>query len=333
MSKHQSLHEIQLKLGELTQAASFREPSFGRDHIFYSVLNACADKVNINEKMAMYNRFYCYEKALYEARVRHYYMARYWVKYLDRQQDNFSELAGIGMTALYYPMVAFIDYVTKNYADALDKLNKSLDLFDDLKKKGVVDVIGAVMEQNLNKFRIYSSSGDYTKALEQARNLVLFITGASTDIQAPYFSHNILDMTRITVENDWEGIIHYFINSVLTKLMTFDNHVDKAVLAGFWQDIYNAGEWDKSPCKEIRLAGKMLFFYYSGQEELFLDCLSEHTGEFAVLPLRLQGMLLDKMAKTSPDYEDYLQLELTIKAYNDMLKKATEEATRESLAA
>lgn len=334
MLNHDPLNQIQVNLANLSQNFVFKEPTFRRDHIFYSVLNACINDVSATEKMAMYNLFYCYEKALFEARVRHYHMAKYWVRYVDRKREAFSPLANLGLSALYYPMVAFIDYVTKNHEEALTNLNKSLELFDDLKKKGVKDVIGAATEQNLNKFRVYCSMSDYPKAITHASGLLLFVTNATRN-KTPDFPYDIMEMVDLSVENDWEGVTHYFINAVMAKFPLIETHADRNEVAKFWQDFYTADNWDKSSLKEIRPAGKILSEYYSDNKSHFLNGILDHFNEISQWPMQLQSFLFEKVIGIGYEsgYSDITALEQILGTYTTALKNDNKEISRDAQAA
>lgn len=298
----------------LSEETSF--PGFQRAHIFSSILKACGYNLDVQQKMAMYYHFHCYDKALTESRNTRNFIARYWVRYVDNLKHEFAPLPATGLKALYYPMVAFIDYAEKHYDEAVEKLDQSLKYIEQLEENGVKDALIALTEQNFNKFRLYCTCNDAEKALYYAERIIAFIFAQPVP-DNPISERDIRKTFETDPPEDWAGMNHYYLNSIIAKFPRLEEAYPKEKIMAFWERMSTQYEWPENPVPGIAVAFRLLHAAYAAEPAEYLAMLGSHSAELVKLPVLVQEFLIKKALDMSEQsgYAGFSSLRDTAREY------------------
>ncbi|HTI90389.1 MAG TPA: hypothetical protein VL727_07340 [Puia sp.] len=292
---------------------TFETPEFNRDHIFHSILRACSASAGDQRRLDMYYQFVTQEKILSLARRRRHTLVADRLERLERTKPALEGLAATGMDALYYPMLAYIDYTTGRYGIALEHMDRSLDAIRHLESIGILDAIYALNEQTLNKFRIYCSQRQREKAILFGSELIRFVTGNNRLNDSP------------VINGDWEGLfarepelsqqstIHHSTNAVLVRLVSWDK-TEPGLIAEFISVLYASGDWQRCPLRGYRPALEALIHFNMGAIPAFMKIVEQLLPDLPALPRQLTRLVLAELMQVADtnEYPRTAQLENTL---------------------
>lgn len=294
--------------------------NFDRNHIFFDILKHISIKSNSNEKITIFYLFNYYQKSLEEARINNLNSSYFWLKEAEKINKSLSPDLKKGMDSLYYPMIAFNDYVTKDYDKAIYNLNFGIKIQTELEKNGLDAMLLAKVEQVLNIGRVYISKGDFLKMNNVISELLRFLLHGET---SKYFDVNSRKNLENLDEKELTSIINYILKSILNKILitkdrlsiNTDEYTNKLIISLASNNPKNVFS------KQINTIIDLINTSELGDKNDFLEKLDYFLLDLTTAPNILQYIIIEKFKHCFPESLFYKDFEkIIIEYYTQFLK-------------
>lgn len=223
-----NINTTDLIAAQLQQAARVADP-FERLHIFHTILAYCNKQESASARMDMMYRFTQCQKCLASMRDGNVARAERLIAEIDAAPLVLhSDAARAGMEALYCAVVAYKHYAVRDYATAVDCLERSRRCFEALRADGFERALLAMADLHLNLVRVYVAAGQTGKAVDTAVDVLQFLFSGHGRFAAP------TDLAALYSPAELSSIRNFFTDALISKLLSTNDH---AQIDAFFQQL------------------------------------------------------------------------------------------------
>lgn len=262
--------------------------SFDRSHIFFAIMNYLVKKTVMEEKMDLTYHFYNYNSALKEMRDDALDAGKFILDHTMEMRPLNFELDEIhyGINTLYYPALSYYYYKRKEYEVADINLEKAIKYIYLLKDEPIEEISLALLEQLINKVKIYASWGKTDDTIEYGAQLINAVMNGEPNSFVKVFLKD-----KFKSKEDWKDYVQYITDNVLFKLISLSKDAiffPESDILSISEHLLKGLEKTDTQFQEIKSAFQGLVYFYKGEYDEFLNLFESGCPLNADVPTSIQ---------------------------------------------